>query len=203
MKFKELPNGMQDGFCLIKSTDQKTTKNGKPYLDMILSDESGEISAKLWDYDETKHKCLQANMPVKVRGSLEVYRDKDQFRIAQIRPITEADDCDISSLVASSPADGSWMLGEIYSLIDKFEDEELAEIVKYLLTKRTDKILSAPAAVNMHHAERGGLLFHTLSIIRMAQRVCEVYPFLDEELLTAGAVVDQKYYEEMYNDSGR
>lgn len=191
MKYIDASNATnsKDCFCLIKSVDKKTTKSGKPYLDLVLSDSTGEVSAKLWDYNEEIHGGLQANMPVKVRGTLEIFKGNDQFKIIQIRPLIDSDDFDISELVASSPADSNWMLSEVYRITDDFEDEDLKKIVKFLLAKRGEVILKAPAAVNMHHAECGGLLFHTLSIIRMAQRTCEVYQFLDKDLLIAGAIV--------------
>lgn len=191
MKFIEVNRqlNLKDCYCLIKSLDKKMTKTGKPYLDLVLSDSTGEISAKLWDYDELKHSSLEVNMPVKVRGSLEEFKGKDQLRVNQIRPLSESDDFDIGELVASSPEDSAWMLEEIKKVISSFEDEELKKIVAYLIDERGDAILSAPAAVNMHHAERGGLLFHTLSMLRVAQRICEVYPFLDKELLLSGVIV--------------
>lgn len=36
---------------------------------------------------------------------------------------------------------------------------------------------------------RGGLLLHTLSIVRLCEGVCRVYPFVDADLLIAGAVL--------------
>lgn len=191
MKFIDVNNqlGLKDCYCLIKSLDKKSTRNGKPYLDMILCDATGEISAKLWDYDELKHSELKVNMPVKVRGSVEEFKGSPQFRVGNIRPLTDSDDFDLSELVSSSPADSNWMLSEIFKTVDNFSDEELKKIVKYLLQKRGDRLLSAPAAVNMHHAERGGLLFHTLSMLRVAQRLCEVYTFLDKDLLYSGVII--------------
>ena len=41
-----------DRFFMIKTADKKTTAKGMPYLDLMLCDKSGEISAKLWDYKE-------------------------------------------------------------------------------------------------------------------------------------------------------
>ena len=191
MKFIDVNNqlGLKDCYCLIKKVDKKSTRNGGLYLDLVLSDATGEISAKLWDFDEIKHGALKAAMPVKVRGTLEEFKGAPQLKVTNIRPIAESDDFDVSELVASSPVDGKWMLQEIYSCLDSFEDDGLKRLVRYLLQKRGEKLLTAPAAVNMHHAERGGLLFHTLSMLRVAEGISRVYPFLDRELLFAGVIV--------------
>lgn len=206
MKYIEVnkEKGLKDLFCLIKTLDKKSTRNGKPYLDMVLADATGEVPAKLWDYDEIKHAGLAPSMPVKVRGSEEEFKGAPQFRVSNIRPIAESDDFDVSELVASSPEDSQWMLNEIYTVLENFEDDDLKKIVKYLLQKRGEALLNAPAAVNMHHAERGGLLFHTLSMLRIADRICEVYPFLDRELLLSGVIVHDlgKIDEMEINDLG-
>lgn len=47
MNFKQLPNGMCEGFALLKKCDVKKTKNGAAYLDLILGDKSDELPAKL------------------------------------------------------------------------------------------------------------------------------------------------------------
>ncbi|MBQ3431765.1 MAG: HD domain-containing protein [Clostridia bacterium] len=206
MKYIEVNKqmGLKDCFCLIKTLDKKSTRNGKPYLDMVLADATGEVSAKLWDYDEIKHGDLAPSMPVKVRGSEEEFKGAPQFRVSNIRPIVDSDDFDVSELVVSAPEDSKWMLGQIYTVLDAFEDEDLKKIVKYLLQKRGESLLNAPAAVNMHHAERGGLLFHTLSMLRVADRICEVYPFLDRELLLSGVIIHDlgKIDEMEINDLG-
>ena len=51
MNFNPLPNGMAEGFVLIKKCEEKKTKNGAAYLDLIIGDKSGELPAKLWDYN--------------------------------------------------------------------------------------------------------------------------------------------------------
>lgn len=189
MNFTSLPNGQVDGFFLLKRCDKKLTKNGNTYLDLVLSDIEGEISAKLWDYDERLHSALETGKIVKTRGTLEMYKEKEQFRVALIREVTPADDYDIKSIIASAPVDSTWMKEEIYSVVNSFEDEELKKIVKFLLDEREELLEKAPAALSMHHAFPAGLLNHTLSIVRVAQRVCDIYPMLDRDLLLAGAVV--------------
>ena len=58
-----------------------------------------------------------------------------------------------------------------------------------MLEKHKEKLLFWPAAYKLHHAIRGGLLLHTLSIIRLCEGVCNIYPAVDKELLIAGAIL--------------
>ena len=56
MNFKAVNNnGTVEGFCLVKTLEVKKTAKGLSYLDMMLTDSSGEINAKLWDYKEELH----------------------------------------------------------------------------------------------------------------------------------------------------
>lgn len=47
----------------------------------------------------------------------------------------------------------------------------------------------APAAKGIHHAWLGGLCEHTLSVLQLGWRICDHYPQLDRDLVTAGALL--------------
>ena len=47
----------------------------------------------------------------------------------------------------------------------------------------------APAAKGIHHAYRGGLADHLLSVMRLTLRVADHYPMADRDLLLAGALL--------------
>ena len=49
--------------------------------------------------------------------------------------------------------------------------------------------LKAPAATRIHHAFTGGLCEHTLSVMQLGWRVCDHYPQLDRDLVTAGCLL--------------
>jgi 3'-5' exoribonuclease len=49
--------------------------------------------------------------------------------------------------------------------------------------------VQAPAAKSIHHAFRGGLCEHTLSVLQLGWRVCDHYPQLDRDLVTAGCLL--------------
>ena len=73
--------------------------------------------------------------------------------------------------------------------MSEFENAELKAIVLHLMKQNREKLLYFPAAVKLHHATRGGLLHHTLSIVKLAKAVCAAYPALDGELVYAGAIL--------------
>ena len=182
-------NGTVDGFCLIKSLDKKTSSKGDTYLDMTLSDAEGEINAKLWRYNPAVHGEYEINELVKIRGVISQYNGNDQLKIDRIRKITPEDNVKTEDFVKSSDYSGEQMYDELYRIADSFEDEELKAIVTAILADNRLALLYWPAAFKLHHALRGGLLMHSLSIVRLAEGVCKVYPFVDRELLLAGAIL--------------
>ena len=190
MNFTPVDNkGLVDGFCLIKSIDKKTSSKGDTYLDMSLSDSDGEINAKLWRYSPELHGEYTVNELIKIRGVVSQYNGSDQLKIDRIRHVTPEDGVNVSDYVKSADYTGEQMYNELYSIAEGFKDEDLKKIVLAILEDERLPLLYWPAAFKLHHAVRGGLLMHTLSIVRLAEGVCTVYPFVDRELLISGAIL--------------
>lgn len=190
MDFKTVDNsGRVEGFCLVKSVEQKTSSKGDTYLDFTLGDATGEINGKLWRYDATEHGEYQNNDIVKIRGTISQYNGADQLRIERIRPAIESDNVAVDDFVRTTGYSSQEMYDELLRVACNFKDEELKELVLALYQDNREALLYWPAAFKLHHAIRGGLLMHTLSIVRLCERVCEVYPFVDKDLLLAGAML--------------
>lgn len=189
MKFTDIGNGQVEGFAVIKQCEVKAAKNGSSYLDLLLSDKEGEIFAKIWDYTPNLTNKLEADMLVKVRGKLQKYRDNDQLIIDRIRAATSADGVSLDDYVKSADYKGEDMFESIIRTVSEFRDEDLKKLVLYILNENRERLVSFPAAFKLHHAIRGGLMMHTLSIVRLCEGVCKVYPFVNRELLISGAVL--------------
>ena len=186
---REAQHGVGEGFCLIKSVEQKTTAKKQAYLDMVLTDAQGEVSAKLWDYSPERHGRYEAGMVIKVRGSVDTWNNAPQLRIERIRHADEKDQVDMASLVPCAPYTSEWMFDQLTAMVDAMQNADIAAVVRGLLEQNRERILICPAAVKMHHAVRSGLLYHTLSIARAAQALCAVYPFLNRDLVLAGVIL--------------
>ena len=190
MNFRTIDQrGTLEGFCLIKSAERKTSARGDAYLDMTLADKSGEINAKLWSYNPIVNGEYAANDLVKVRGTVSQYNGTDQFRVVQIRKVTPSDGVNIEDYVASADYSGKQMFGELMAIAESFSDKEISSLVTEIYRDNEDKLLYWPAAFKLHHAIRAGLLMHVLSIVRLCQSVAAIYPFINSDLLIAGAML--------------
>lgn len=202
MNFKQLQNGMCDGFVLIKKCEIKKTKNGSSYLDLMIGDKDGEMPAKLWDYNAGD--MFEEEMIVKVRGAVEQYNGRDQFRIQQIRPAADGDDYNLSELVPASEVGGKQIYDMLMKRVADFKDAELKAIVTDIMESKKDILVTCPAAFRLHHAMIGGLMLHTMSIVRLAEQVCIIYPNINRELLLSGAILHDaaKTWEFTFSKTG-
>ncbi len=190
LNFTELnKNGGVEGFCLVKSLEVKKTAKGVPFLDLVLTDSSGEIGAKLWDYKEEMHGSIKVNSLIKVRGTVSMFNDALQLRVERVRPAMESDGVRMEDYVPSADYSGEDMYNCIFDTVTRFENTQLKSLTLAILEQNKEKLLYWPAAFKLHHAIRGGLLYHTLSILKLAQAVCEIYPCLEKELLFTGVIL--------------
>ena len=188
-----------EGYLIVRSAEQRASANGKNYLDMTLADKSGSINAKMWD--GTVQPPLAGSI-VKVRATGNEFNGRMQLRVEKIRAAESRDAVDMSTLIPCAPRDPREMREEIIRAADHIADKDLRLITCELLDRAGDKLLTFPAAKQMHHAERGGLLHHTTTMLRAANAIMTVYPQLNASLLTAGVIVhDLAKIDEMDADT--
>lgn len=188
-----------EGYLIVRSAEQRASANGKNYLDMTLADKSGSINAKMWD--GTVQPPLAGSI-VKVRATGNEFNGRMQLRVEKIRAAESRDQVDMSALIPCAPRDPNEMLGEVVRAADHIADPDLRRITCELLDHAGDKLLTFPAAKQMHHAERSGLLHHTTTMLRAANAIMSVYPQLNASLLIAGVIVhDLAKIDEMDADT--
>lgn len=193
-----------EGFCAVKTADIRTTQKGKSYLDMTLTDKGGEVNAKMWDYNADLHGSFATGDIIKVRATVDTWNNSKQLKIEKIRHAKDSDGIDPSEFVSSSPISSTALFAKIKTLVSGFKNEELKRILLYILEDIKDKLIICPAALKMHHAYRGGVVYHTASILSAAKGVCDAYPFVDRELVYAGAILHDtaKTVELEYDSNG-
>ncbi len=189
MNFVQNSMGKYDGFCIIKSVEKKITAKGSPYLSLQLSDSSGDIDAKWWDYHEKPGIVFNVFDFVKVRGDYVPFNNDRQFRIDMMRHVKSEDGVVIDDYVPSAVLPGEMMYDEIQKIVIDFRDEEIKKLVMVILEKHREKLIYWPAAKALHHAIRSGLLMHTLTMLRMAQAVCGIYTYINHDILCAGVIL--------------
>ena len=184
----DIRNGVRfAGWLLVKEATVRQTASGKSFLDMRLVDCTGVVPGKFWDYTGD---APAVGTVVYVEGLGNLYNGHLQLRIDSFRAAVPEDGKQASDFIPSAPETPESMLEEILSCARALRDDSLRGITLQLLTwaNADGRLLTAPAAKSMHHAELGGLLHHTVTILRAARALMSVYPGLDKDLLYAGVI---------------
>ena len=179
-------NDAFEGFYLIESVQLKRSSSNSPLLSATLSDCSGGIDAKMWDYNGPVVEA-DAGKVVKIRGRVGEYRGALQVTIERIRLATDADQYDIKSLVPTAPIDVEQELDGVRVLIASIEDMDYRRICDEMLSRYQQAFISIPAAKSVHHRFLGGLLMHTAYMLKIADFLSKLYAdIIDRSLLLAG-----------------
>ncbi|NPV89182.1 MAG: HD domain-containing protein [Firmicutes bacterium] len=196
-----VPGETAQGYYLVKEVECKSAVNQRKYLDLVLADQTGEIGAKLWDCSDNDESAYRKNRLVKVRGSVTLWQKRPQLKIEKIRPAGEEDGIKLEDFIPAAPEDPEHLFGELLEYINKIENPALNQIVSRIVADGREKLLVYPAALQNHHAIKTGLLYHVYKMLQAGERMCEVYPALNRDLLFAGIILhDIAKLEEMDAD---
>jgi len=175
-----------EGFYILLDPENKLDSRGKPFMSGKLSDQSGTIPLKVWDY-EGPFRQEDSGSVVKIRGRVSEYKGNQQLTVFKIRERAEADQVDLGALVSVAPIDADAAIAEIEALFDSMRDPEYKAVCQTLLREHYDAFRAIPAAKSVHHSFVSGLLMHTLYMLRTADFLAGLYrETVDRDLLLTG-----------------
>lgn len=176
------------GTFLVRQKNVPLNKNGKPYIAMVLMNRSGAVDARLWDNVDQFSPKFDAGDFIEVRSVAVEYQNRIQLKVEWLEPVA-AESVDPEEFLPATSRDRGEMLGRVRTLLASIHDASLREILVERLDDSTfrRRFTRAPAAKTIHHAYLGGLLEHTLSVMELAQSITELHPWLDRDILIAGA----------------
>jgi 3'-5' exoribonuclease len=196
-----------------------TARSGKVFLVVGLGDRTGEVDARVFDRVDALEPAFEAGDLVLVRGHVTQFQGRPQILLEQVdrldpEPIDPAEfeipppppvaTPPVPSAQAAAPAqprpahetprptaDGARAVAQIRELVERVGDPHVKALLLAFLDDPmvAQQLPTAPAAKGIHHAQRGGLAEHILSVMRLGQRVADHYPMLDRDLVTAGALL--------------
>ncbi|WP_184403606.1 3'-5' exoribonuclease YhaM [Geomicrobium halophilum] len=178
-----------DRHMLIRQSIRGIASNGKPFLTLRLSDQSGDIEAKLWAIKPEDEATYSGKTIVQVQGEVFDYRGRLQLKIARIRPANDQDQVNVSDFVPSAPLNKNDMLEQVNQYIFDIENAKVQRLTRHLLKKYQHGFLEVPAATRHHHEFMSGLAYHVVSMLELANAVVKLYPSLNKDLLYAGIIL--------------
>ena len=180
-----------EGFFLVLSKQQRSTKTNKPYLNLILGDKTGQLEARIWDPTDSRiAKDFEAGAIVKVRGACSRYEERLQAKVDQLR-LAQPDEVEKSDLLPATGYDVNDLWRQLSNFVEDMSNPDLKTLLTAILSDAAiaKAYREAPAARQLHHAWLGGLLEHVVSLLRLGERVAAHYPMLDRDLLLTGVIL--------------
>lgn len=194
---------------------RQTGRSGKPFLVLSLGDRTGEVDGRVFEnVDGIERSFIEGDL-VLVKGNVITWQKHPQVVVEQlerldpepidpaefqvpVRPerrepavsASHAEPAAPSATPANAP-DGSRTVASIRELVDRVHDRHVRAL---LLAFLDDDAIArglphSAAAKGIHHAYRGGLAEHILSVMKLAHRIADHYPMADRDLLIAGALL--------------
>ena len=192
MKFlSTLKEGMRiSEVYLCKSRQILLTKAGKEYASLILQDKSGTVDAKIWDLKSPGINDISAMDYIVVEADVNMFNNSLQLNIRRVRK-ADAGEYMIENYIPVSKYSIESMYNEVKEKVSSIKNIHLNRLLNAIFIEDTafaSKFKSSSAAKNVHHSFMGGLMEHSLSVVRLCEFYCKNYPILNRDLLISAAL---------------
>jgi 3'-5' exoribonuclease len=197
---------------LIADKQLRANRQGNLYLQLRLSDKSGQLTGMLWNASENVANLVESGQYARVTGTVQLYNNQLQMIVTKVERIA-ADQVDETDFQTLQSADVDRLARRLAEMLREIRNVHLRNLAECFLVDEAfmAKFTTAPAGVKNHHAFRGGLLEHVVSLMELCASVAPHYPDLDPKLLRMGAFlhdagkIDELTYEKElgYSDEGQ
>ena len=180
-----------NGIYLCKQKQAATTKNGKPYENVILQDKTGMLDGKIWDPNSLGIDDFDALDYIEVVGDVTTFAGAMQLNIKRVRKAHEGEYNPADYLPVSENSTDD-MYGQIIGMIKSVKNEYLSALLNKLFVEDKEFLKSFQehsAAKTVHHGFIGGLMEHTLSVTKLCDYMANAYPLLKRDLLITASLL--------------
>ena len=188
---KDLKEGSSvSSIYLVRKKSELTAKNGRPYDSLILQDRTGTMDAKIWEPNSVGIEDFSEMDYIDIVGEVTVYQKKYQLNIKRARRCREGE-YNPEDYIPVTKKNRKQMWDEMIRLANKVKEPHLRQlIIKFFVEDKefAKTFQNSSAAKTVHHAYMGGLLEHTLGVMKLCDTFADNYPFLNRDLLLTAAM---------------
>ncbi|ADH99817.1 3'-5' exoribonuclease YhaM family protein [Salisediminibacterium selenitireducens] len=190
--FDELtkPNMSFKGFTFVRQASLAQTKKGDPFYHLTLAKKSTHIPAKVWSdqlngrEDEAQQTLKEGNL-IYIEGDTSTYNDSLQMTVRFFRTAKE-DEVNLEDFLETPPEPIQELTVEFERYLEEIKDPLIQTISTAIYKKYKSHFVKYPAAVSNHHSFTGGLLYHSVCMIRLGKDICKHYPSVNQDFIIAG-----------------
>ena len=156
---------------------------------MLLQDKTGTMDAKVWDLGAgIDH--FETMDYIHIEGQVTSFQGTLQLNIKRVRRSQEGE-YNPADFMPTTTKNVEEMYKELLSYIAKIKESHVKALVNSFFVDDKEfikKFKNHSAAKSVHHGFIGGLLEHTLGIVRLCNYMCDNYPILQRDLLVTSAL---------------
>ncbi len=180
------PNQQINDIYLVSQPILRNTTRGDLYIAMFLSDKTGKLNSRMWQATEEIYQQIPPEGYVHIRGKSELYQGVLQIVINDIQPV-DPSKVNPADYIPRTEKDVAQMYKEMLGILAAIENEPLRNLMSAFVkdTELMKQFCTAPAAMQMHHNYLGGLLEHTLNMLKAAKALFPLYPKIQKDLVIA------------------
>ncbi len=175
-------------YALIESMQKRFTPNKSGYYGATLSDGDSSIDARIWDCNLIESKNISAGNVYLFSAHVNEYAGKAQYVIKNIEEVSEGE-IDSAKFFKSAPLSKDELNKGIKSYLKKINNPTLYKLAVNLIAKVAPEYFEYPAAMSMHHNFLNGLAYHTYTMLQLAEKLLELYPGMNANLLYTGVIL--------------
>ncbi len=181
---------VQDRIFLVKDKILGVGKTGKTFLTVLIGDQSGQLDGRIWDNIEEVSTRFEIGDLIKIKGVIQIYNQRKQLIVHRLEKVEDATINKDDYKIKERHLDTHALYSELYQMVQDIEIQPLKQLMLDCIQDEEIKprLLKAPAAKTIHHAHRGGLIEHIVSICKVMQFMASHYNYLNKDLLIFGAI---------------
>ena len=181
---------ISDRPLLVKDKVLGMGKNGKSFLSLLVGDKTGHIDARVWDRVEEVAAQFETGDIIKVKGQVQVYNGRKQIIVHRLEKAQSEEFNKADFVIEDIAIDTHALYSELIAIVNEVQAAPIKQILLDSLNDEEIKklILKAPAAKSIHHAKKGGLIEHIVSISKVMKMIASHYTYLNYDLLVFGAI---------------
>ena len=209
----QLANGDSVDECFLVADKQlRANRQGNLYLHLELRDKTGTVGARLWNATEGLARTFEPGDYLQVRGKTQIFQGALQIILSHIE-VADPSRVEPEDFLPQSTQNVAKLTERLRAVLIGMSNPHLRALVECFLIddEFVRKFTTAPAGIKNHHAYQSGLLEHVVTLLTIAERISDLYPDLDRDLLMAGIFlhdigkVDELSYDRAfgYTDEGQ
>ncbi|MCF3942025.1 HD domain-containing protein [Oceanobacillus alkalisoli] len=183
---------------LLNEVKVQTTKTNNQFLKMTFSNNAGNINAKMWD----NQGAVEKNLPLLEAHSIfDVDAVVDEFRGFKSLTVKRLEPCEgeidpFSYLPYTKQSIEDYTI-EIFSYIDELSSP-YREFSLAVIDQFWQEFSISPAAKGFHHNYLGGLLKHTVGLMRFARYILKQEENSFQAVMKLIQIVEKAYKQELW-----